>query len=141
MNTWPHERLARARGLAEHRARGRHRAPADDLLAFGLHDLLEALLDLAAHGRVARQEDDAAAVLALRGQRDARLATDVLVETVRHLQQHAGSVAGVGLRAARAAVIEVLEDLDRLLEDPVRLVTLILTMKPTPQASCSNPGS
>ncbi len=59
-----------------------------------------------------------------RGQRDARLAAHLLVERVGHLQQHAGAVAGVDLAAAGAAVVEVLQDLDGLLEDPVGLVPL-----------------
>ena len=57
-------------------------------------------------------------------QRDARLAAHFLDEGVRHLQQHAGAVAGIDLAAAGAAVVEVLQDLDRLLEDAVRLVAL-----------------
>jgi hypothetical protein len=43
---------------------------------------------------------------------------------VRHLQQHAGAVAGVGLGAGGAAVVEVAEDLQRLLQDLVRLAAL-----------------
>ena len=38
--------------------------------------------------------------------------------------QHAGAVAGVDLAAAGAAVVEVLQDLDGLLEDAVRLAAL-----------------
>ena len=38
--------------------------------------------------------------------------------------QHAGAVAGVDLAAAGAAVVEVLQDLDGLLEDLVRLASL-----------------
>ena len=58
------------------------------------------------------------------GQRDASLAADLLVEGVRHLDQHARAVAGVDLAAAGATMVEVLQYLDRLLEDPVRLVPL-----------------
>jgi hypothetical protein len=102
----------------------RHRAPAEHGLALGLDDLLEALLQPAALDPVARQEDEAAAVLAGGGQRDARLLADLLEEGVRHLQQHAGAVAGVGLGAGCAAVVQVLQDLDRLLQDLVRLAAL-----------------
>ena len=65
-----------------------------------------------------------------RGQRDARLAAHLLVERVRHLQQHAGAVAGVDLAAAGAAVVQVLQHLDRLLEHAVRLATLDVDDEP-----------
>ena len=58
------------------------------------------------------------------GKLDASLAADFLVERVGHLQQDAGAIAGIGFAAAGAAVVEVLQYLDRLLEDPVRLVAL-----------------
>jgi len=38
---------------------------------------------------------------------------------VRHLEQDAGAVAGVGLTAAGAAMVEVLQHLNRLLQDLV----------------------
>ena len=103
---------------------GRHGAPAEDRLALGLDDLLEALLQAAALDPVARQEDQPAAVLARLGQGDAGLLAGFLQEGVRHLDQDAGAVAGVGLRAGRAAVVEVLQDLDRLPQDLVRLAAL-----------------
>ena len=43
------------------------------VLAFRLHDLLEALFDPPAQCCIARQEDDAAAIVALGGKLDARL--------------------------------------------------------------------
>ena len=43
---------------------------------------------------------------------------------MRHLHEHAGAVAGVDLAAAGAAMIEVLEDLDALLDDGVRFAAL-----------------
>ena len=119
-----HEGLAGSGGFAEHPVRHLHRAPAEHLLALGLHDLLEALLDQAPHGRVPGQEDDAAAVLTGRRQRKARLAAHFLVEGVRHLDQHAGAIAGVGFRTAGAAMIEILQDLQRLLQDPMRPAAL-----------------
>ncbi len=119
-----HERLAGAGRLAEHAVDGRHGPPADDVLALGLHQLLELLLDLAAHGRVAWQEDDAAAVLAGRGQGYAGLAANVLVEGVGHLDEDPGAVAGIDLAATGASVVEVLQDLDGLFEDPVGLASL-----------------
>ena len=52
------------------------------------------------------------------------LLAHLLVEGVRHLEQHAGAVAGVDLAAAGATVVEVLQDLDGLLEDAVGLAPL-----------------
>ena len=49
---------------------------------------------------------------------------DLLEEGVRHLDEHAGAVAGVGLAAAGAAMIEVAQHLDGLLQDAVRLAAL-----------------
>lgn len=60
------------------------------------------------------------AVFAGRGQLDPRLLRGVDHEAVGHLQQHARAVAGIDLASAGTAVIEVLQDLDALLEDPVR---------------------
>ena len=119
-----HERLAGARRLAKHAAARRHRAPTEHVQPLGLHHLLETLLHLPADGRVPRQENDAAAVLARDRQLDARLPAHLFVEGVRHLDQDAGAVARVDLGAAGAAVVQVLEHLDRLLDDPVRLLAL-----------------
>ena len=81
-----------------------------------------------------------ARVLAGLGQVDARVFLgDLLEEGVRHLHQDARAVAGVDLAAAGAAMIEILEDLDALLDDRRSIcVPLMSTTKPTPQASCSN---
>ena len=49
---------------------------------------------------------------------------DLLEERVRHLHQHAGAVAGVGLAAAGAAMVEIAQDLDGLLQDLVGLAAL-----------------
>ncbi len=58
------------------------------------------------------------------GQLDARLLARLDQEPVRHLHQHAGAVAAVFLGAAGAAVIEVHEDLQALLQDAVGLAAL-----------------
>ena len=42
---------------------------------------------------------------------------------MRHLQQNAGAVAGVFFTAARAAMIEILQHRERLLDDLVGLFT------------------
>src|SRR6185312_786512 len=48
----------------------------------------------------------------------------LLKERMRHLQEHAGSIARIGLAAAGAAVVEVTQDLDGLLQDPVGFASL-----------------
>ncbi len=63
-------------------------------------------------------------------------------ETMRHLDQHAGAVADQRIGADRAAVGQVLHDL----EFPLSMMRWDfslrrLTTKPTPQASCSRIGS
>ena len=60
---------------------------------------------------------------------------------MRHLDQDAGAVAGVGLAAAGAAVVEIAQHLNGLLDDAWDLRPFMSTTKPTPQASCSNAGS
>ena len=120
----PHERLARTRGVAERCAVGRDRAPAEDDLTLGLDQLLETLLNFAAEGRVARQEDEAAAVFAGGRERDARAFAGLDEKSMRHLQQHAGTVAGIDLGTAGAAVVEVPEDLERVGKNLVRFAAV-----------------
>ncbi|MFO1425425.1 MAG: hypothetical protein U1F11_00315 [Steroidobacteraceae bacterium] len=118
------ERFAGLGRLAEHGVVRRHGARAEVDLPLGLHHAREDLLDLATLRRVARHEDEAGGVLAGLGELDARLLRDVLEEGMRHLHEHAGAVAGVDLAAAGAAVVEVLEHLDRGAQDLVRLAAL-----------------
>jgi hypothetical protein len=116
--------LARAGGLAEHGVVDGHGPPAERHLALGLHELLEPLLKAPALDPVARQEHEARTVLAVARERDPRLLAGFLIECVGHLDEDARAVACVRLGARGTAVVEVLEDLDRLLEDPVRLASL-----------------
>ena len=60
---------------------------------------------------------------------------------MRHLHQDARAVARVGLAAARAAMVQVDQNLQPLPDNFVGRLPLMLTTKPTPQASCSNQGS
>ena len=64
------------------------------------------------------------AVLAGGGQSDPRLAGDQLQELVRQLDQNAGAVAGIGLATAGAAVVQVQQHLQGLLNDGVGLPAL-----------------
>ena len=113
----PDGRFAGLRRFAERGVVGRHGAPAEHRLPFGLDDLLEAFLEAPALRHVARQKHQAAGVLAGTRQRDAPLFADVREKVVRHLQQHAGPIPGVGFAAAGTAVIEVAEHPEALLQN------------------------
>jgi hypothetical protein len=125
MNTWRTTGSAALAVLAQHGVVGRHGARAEIDLALGLHHAREHLFDLAALRRIARHEDVAGRVVTGLRQVDARvLLRHLLEEGVRHLHEDAGAVAGVDLAAAGAAMVEVLEDLDALLDDGVRFLAL-----------------
>ena len=118
-------RLGLAHG-GRHRHVGIHRhvAPAQQHLALGLDGALELLLAGQTGGVLLRQEDHADAVLARRGQIDALLGHLGTEELVRDLDQDARAVAHQRVCADRAAVVEVLEDLQTLLDDGMRLLAL-----------------
>ena len=67
---------------------------------------------------------DADRVVAGLGQRDAELVGFADEELVRDLHQDAGAVAGARIGADRAAMFEIAEDRDRVLDDLVRLAAL-----------------
>src|SRR5690606_23988195 len=100
----------------------RYRAPAEQTLPLLAHDLLEDLETDVALEDVARQEHHADAVLAHRRQHDSLRQALAQEELVRDLQHHAGAVAGQRIAAARAAVLEVAQDLQPLLDDVVGLL-------------------
>ena len=134
----PDEHLADHRLLGAHRGRHghvavhRHVTPAEQHLAFGADGALHLLLAGQARGVLLGQEDHAHAVLAGGRQRDAHATIGSLtgrrhlgaVELVRDLDQDAGAVTHQGVRAHRAAMVQVLQDLQALLHDGVRLVAL-----------------
>ncbi len=99
-----------------------HAPPAEQRLAFFVDDACDERLEGLALRRIVRQEDQAGAVLA--GGRQVESEIERAKEPVRHLQQQAGAVTGVGLAAARAAVLEIDEELQALLDDVVRLLPL-----------------
>src|SRR5690606_36107401 len=101
-------------GFAEGGVVGGHGAPAEEGLAFALDDLRELFLELAPVGGVAGEEDEAGAVAAGFGEVDAGLFGGLDAKGVGDLQEDSGAVAGVGLAAGGAAVVEVFEDLDAL---------------------------
>ena len=113
MNTCSKTGSDGARAIAERRVVGRHVTPAEQPLTLLGDDALEERLDQLALGRVVRQEDQAGAVMRRRAAARSRAACDA-EEHVRHLDQDAGAVAGVGLAAAGAAVLEIDEQLEAL---------------------------
>ena len=99
------------------------RAPADDLQALFFHDFLECPLALLSFRRVLRQENQTGAILACLGELEAGLFTLLLEKGVWHLQEDASAVARVGFTPASAAMIEVAQDLEGLLDDLVGFVS------------------
>ena len=75
-------------------------------------------------GAFGRGKDHADAVVARFGQFDAQRCADLAQECIRHLQEDAGAVAGIGFTAAGAAMVEVDQDGQRLLDDLVGLFPL-----------------
>ena len=71
-----------------------------------------------------REEHEAGAVVAGGRQRDAERRGDLAQEAVRHLHEDAGAVAGRRLAAAGAAVQQVDQDAQPLLDDGVRAAAL-----------------
>ena len=117
-------RLGRDRRCAEQPIVGRDVPPAEQLLAFLADDPFEQAADLLA-GRVRmREEDEAGAVAAGGRQRDAERRGDLAQEAVRHLHEDAGAVAGRGFAAAGAAVQQVDQDAQPLLDNRVRAAAL-----------------
>ena len=94
----------RAAALAEDRRIDRHFAPAEHLELFALDDLFDVRDRLARLVRVLRQEGDAGAVVARRWQVEVDDRTE---ETIGHLDQDAGAVAGPLVGAEGAAMVEV----------------------------------
>ena len=71
-----------------------------------------------------REEHEAGAVAAGGRQRDAERRGDLAQEAVRHLHEDAGAVAGRGFAAAGAAVQQVHQDPQPLLDNRVRAAAL-----------------
>ena len=92
--------------------------------AFAGRNLLEGLADEFAPLGVARHEQRADAVFAGRRQRDAERLGLAGEELVRDLHQDAGAVAGARIGADRAAMLEVDQDGERVVDDLVRLAAL-----------------
>src|SRR5262249_31944835 len=85
---------------------------------------LDQLLALVALPHLGRQEHHAHAIRALGGQLDASGLRLAAQERVGHLHQDARTVAGERVAAAGAAVGEIAQHLEPLLDDAVRLLAL-----------------
>ena len=114
-------RLRCLRAVADETVVGRHVAPAEQRAALLVDNLRDQIADRFAIALVARQEHESSTVGPCLGQRERK---DLAEKLVRRLDQNAGAIARVGLAAARAAVLEVDEDLHRLAHNPVRLASL-----------------
>src|SRR5690606_25574487 len=101
----------------------RHLAPAEQTLT-GAEDLVfEDLPAPVPFQSIPRQEHEAYGVLPHRRQLDAELHTLPAEERVRDLDEQAGAVAGQGVTATSAAVLEVEEDVHTFAHDVVRWLT------------------
>ncbi len=92
-------------------------APANETLPFVLDDGRDQILDAVPVRLVMRQEDEPGAVLSRGRQRCRRTRAQ---ERVGHLDKNACAVTGVLLASARAAMFQVDQYLQRLLDDVVR---------------------
>jgi hypothetical protein len=117
-------RLHRPRGGPDRRGVGGDRPPAERHLALLGHGPLQEGPALGALRLVAGQEDQAGPVVTGGGQGKAEPTALALEEPVRHLDEDAGSVAGVRLAAAGPAMQEVLQHREGLAHDRVGLAAL-----------------
>ncbi len=119
-----HDRLAGGGRRPQVAVVGRHVAPAEERLPFGAHKGGEVSFAGGPPGGVARQKEHGHAVVARRRQGEAQPGRLGGEEGVRQLGQNARAVAGVRLRAARAAMAQVLQHRQRVGDDGRRPVAL-----------------
>ena len=117
-------RLGRLHGFAETGGIDRHIAPAEETLTFLDNHLLDDVLDQFPPAGVARQEQRAGGVIAGLGQFEAQALRLSGQESMRRLDQHAAAVAGLRVRPDGAAMIEIEQDFEALLDDRVGLAVL-----------------
>ena len=103
---------------------GRHDAPADEHLAFLRAQVRDRRLAAIALGQVRRQEHEAGSELAGARQRYREgFLRDSRQKLEGQRRDHARAVAGVGLGAARAAVVHPAQQMVRVLDDLVAALT------------------
>ena len=103
---------------------GRHVAPAEQLQPFGIDHARHHGLAINALRVVGRHEHVTDRVVPGLGQLDLERCGDLFQEGVRDLHQDAGAVAGERVCARRAAMGQVLQDLDAVLDDGVARAAL-----------------
>ena len=124
VGTAPDKHLPVRRLGLDHRGRQagivrRHVAPAEQLQPLGIDDARDDGLAIDALRAIARHEHVADGVMAGLGQLDLERCGDRFQEFMRDLHQDAGAVAGQRVSARRAAMGEVLQNLDAMLDDLV----------------------
>ncbi len=120
MNTWRTTGCADSAVGPSRLAVGGHGAPAQYALAFSSMMASSRRLKIAAQRLVGGHEDHPDPIIARAGQVKAQRGAFADQECMRHLDQNASAVAGVGFAAARAAVGQVLQDGQGLVDDRVR---------------------
>ena len=117
----PLNRFDRLHPLAEARIVDRIVTPTDKDLALGDDGLFDDRFDLRARGGVARHEELPNRVMAGFGQLQSERVAFNRKELVRNLRQHAAAIAERRVGAGGAAVVEIDENLQALLQNGVRL--------------------
>ena len=120
----PADRLGRLDAFAKTGGVDRRVAPAEkDLPLVGDH-LFDNVFDDLTSVRIARQKQRADGVFARLGQDKAEFACFPGEKGMWNLHQHAAAIAGLGVRANRAAMIEIEQDLKAHLNDVMRLAVM-----------------
>ena len=101
-----------------------HVAPTDELLPLGDDRLLDEVFHGGARFGIARHEELADCVMSGLRQAEAELLAFLREEDVRDLGQHAAAVAERRVRAGGAAMIEIDQDLQPLLDDRMALAVV-----------------
>ena len=120
----PDKRLALARRGTDERVIGGNGAPAEKLLVFIANDFFNNVLAAQAVLRILGKKNQTGTILAERGQMEAELGRFLLNKSVGHLKEDARAVTGIGLATTSAAVLQVKQDLQGVLDDFVGLAIL-----------------
>ena len=117
-------RLGLQHRLSEIAVVDRHVAPAEEVEPLLLHRLRDDLLAHRPAAGVLRHEELADGVEARLRQRNAERGALLLEEAMRDLGEDAAAVAELGIGADGAAMVEIAQDLQALLDQPVALAVL-----------------
>ena len=118
--------------FAQPRIVDRHVAPAEHMLSFRLDQPLDDANAIRPRLPGPRQEQHADGIIAGRRNIDSDVAADGAQMGIRHLNEDARPVAGQRIRAHRAAMGKVFEDLQALIDDPVALAVSYVRHEPDP---------